>query len=147
LRKSKKKTPKAIGAVYPRLIKASFFVVGSFVLPIAVGSLLARALLPMLASAEFVTDAVAAASIVGIFLLISGFGYRRWCFSTTRDCAIGVTLYVLASMLFVAYVTGSDAVAGLFEGWFFWLAIATLAPWFAGFWLADRSRFRSRKHA
>jgi len=147
LSRKKRKNSLSIDMLYQKLMKSSFLVVASFVLAIAMGSAVSRVLFPFFPSLDFVAGAVSAAVIVGLFLLFSGYAYRRWSFSSSRNCVMGVVMYVVASTLFVAYATGADAIAGFFEGWFFWLMISTLAPWFAGFWLADRAAYRSRRHA
>jgi hypothetical protein len=130
-----------------RLAKSSFLVVASFVFAIVTGSLAFRVLFRSFPSIDFDSNPAPGLITVGFPLLLSGYAYRRWCFTTMLDCAVGLSAYLLAAIVFVSYATGADAVAGFLDGWLVWLVIAPLAPWTLGFFVARRGQYRSRKRA
>lgn len=128
-------------------MKSASLAVASLVLAVVTGSLAFRALYLLIPAVGFTANPLPGLAIVGVCLLFSGYTYRRRFFSTSLDCALGVIVYALAVTLFAVYITGADAVAGFMDGWIVWLVLAPLAPWFAGFFVANRGVFRSRKSA
>ena len=125
----------------------AFLAVASIVLAVVTGSLAFRALNALFPAIDFDANPVPGLITVGIFLLFSGFVYRRRFFKSTRDCTLGVFAYVLLVLVFAVYVTGADAFAGFMDGWMAWLVLAPLAPWFAGFFLARNVGYRFDKKA
>ena len=146
-RKSKRTREKKTPARHENSLKPAFLAVAAIVLAVVMGSLAFRALNSLVPAIDFGTHPVPGLIIVGIFLLLSGYTYRRRFFTTTRDCSLGVFAYVLLVLVFAVYVTGADAIAGFLDGWMFWLVLAPLLPWFAGFFLARRSGFRFNRKA
>jgi cation transport ATPase len=132
---------------HEKAMKPAFLAVASITLAVVMGSLAFRALSSLFPAIDFAANPVPGLITVGIFLLVSGFTYRRRFFATTRDCSLGVFAYVLLALVFAVYVTGADAFAGFMDSWIVWLVLVPLAPWFAGFFLARRGGYRFNKKA
>ena len=123
---------------------SAFLALTSIVVALVVGALASRLAYKLLGFGAAAANPVPGLLLVGLSLLCSGYGYRRRCFTTSIDCAIGIFAYAMTVILFAVDVTGLDAITGMIDGWVIWLVLAPLAPWFGGFFVANYAGFRSK---
>lgn len=67
----------------------------------------------------------------GVFLVLGGYAYRRWFFTTVSTCLLGLAGYAVVVGLVVANLGGTE-LFGFFTEWFVSVLAVTLLPWLVG---------------